>query len=391
MVDVGATGSHAAGQRTFDCPWCGAISSIPADHLGEHFTCPECHKATKVTEKNTSSLPPTAPPPDAPHLSGDRTFDCPWCGAISSIPSSHLGEHFTCPECHKATKLTEKNTTRRPPTEAPAGAPHEEKVGGRGVLVVLALALVGAGLWLALGRGRGGEPEQVDTIVSSPPPSTGLPPGPAPTPTPTPAVPSTPPPGPTAGPPTPLPPPRAEGEAVERARARVTDASARLSVAQARLTAARSRLSGYSDEAAEAARGNLAALRQVASESAAQREKLGPDATPEQARAHDLAMVLFVDGSPARVRVAEAALALLRKDLYGREVAGAASWRETSFFGPGFRRALATLEAEWAGAAKPAPPEVRDEEAKAAKAVEDARREHADAEAALRTLLGPPK
>ena len=40
--------------------------------------------------------------------------------------------------------------------------------------------------------------------------------------------------------------------------------------------------------------GNLAALRQVASESAVQRERLGPDPTPEQARAHDLAMVLFV-------------------------------------------------------------------------------------------------
>ena len=96
--------------RTFDCPWCGAIAPVPADHLGEHFPCPECRQATKLTSKNTSNRPPTAPPPDAPHTSGHRTFDCPWCGAIAPIPASHLGERFHCPECGKETKLTPTNT-----------------------------------------------------------------------------------------------------------------------------------------------------------------------------------------------------------------------------------------------------------------------------------------
>src|SRR5262245_38742963 len=138
--------------KTFDCPWCGAISPVPADHLGEHFPCPECKKATKLTAHNTSDLPPTAAPPDAPHLSGDRTFDCPWCGAISPVAASHIGDRFHCPECGKETKLTATNTRRGELTAPPPDAPHvEPRKGGAGVLVgALVVVLLGVGAWLAL-------------------------------------------------------------------------------------------------------------------------------------------------------------------------------------------------------------------------------------------------
>ena len=139
--------------RTFDCPWCGAIAPVPADHLGEHFPCPECRQATKLTSKNTSNRPPTAPPPDAPHTSGHRTFDCPWCGAIAPIPASHLGERFHCPECGKETKLTPTNTRSAALTAPPPDAPHvEAKGGGRGVLVAVALVTLGAAVWWFAGR-----------------------------------------------------------------------------------------------------------------------------------------------------------------------------------------------------------------------------------------------
>ena len=132
------------GVRTFDCPWCGAISPVPGDHLGEHFVCPECKKGTKLTERSTSTRAATAAPPDAPHLSGDRTFDCPWCGAIASVPSSHLGEGFRCPECAKSTKLTSTNTRRALVTAPPPDAPHPAPAGAagsKGLVVVELLAI----------------------------------------------------------------------------------------------------------------------------------------------------------------------------------------------------------------------------------------------------------
>ncbi len=213
-----ATGTHQPGARTFDCPWCGAISKIPSDHLGEHFTCPECKKATKLTDKNTSSLNPTEPPPDAPHLTGDRTFDCPWCGAICSVPSQHLGEHFTCPECKKATKLTPQNTRRAdvftPPPDAPP--PEWEVARARRTKVLIAVGIAAAiGIAVAVSQG-GGTPAKPavhgDGTAQAPsPPSTPdeatPPPSPIPggLPQPPDVGPPTPPPG-LPTPPSPVPP-----------------------------------------------------------------------------------------------------------------------------------------------------------------------------------------
>ncbi len=183
-----ATGTQQPEARTFDCPWCGAISRIPSDHMGEHFTCPECKKATKLTDKNTSALKPTEPPPDAPHLTGDRTFDCPWCGAICSVPSQHLGEHFTCPECKKATKLTPQNTRRTdvftPPPDAPP--PEWEVARARRTKVLIALGIaVAIGVAVAVSQGnespaKPGGGEGTTAQAPTPPPDETTPPSPGP-------------------------------------------------------------------------------------------------------------------------------------------------------------------------------------------------------------------
>src|SRR5262245_30781837 len=140
--------------------------------MGEHFACPECKKATKLTSHNTSDLPPTEAPPDAPHLVGDRTFDCPWCGAISSVPSSHLGDRFHCPECGKETKLTSTNTRAAAITAPPPDAPHvDEGKGGRGILVAAVVAVLAVGAWLAFGQ-SGGSSGSGEKETAGTPPST---------------------------------------------------------------------------------------------------------------------------------------------------------------------------------------------------------------------------
>lgn len=171
--------SYGEGHRTFDCPWCGAISGIDPSHIGEHYDCPECHKATKLTPQNTRQTELTQPPGEAAgdakakppkpvahevsdwesYGKGHRTFDCPWCGAISGIDPSHLGESFTCPECHESTKLTPDNTRPGHVTEPPPDAPHhEEKPARSPALLVVALALVAAivGVLVATGGDDGG-------------------------------------------------------------------------------------------------------------------------------------------------------------------------------------------------------------------------------------------
>ena len=133
--------SYGTGHRTFDCPWCGAVAGIDPSHAGEHFDCPECRKSTKLTPANTRTReliePPKEAPPHGPgeeaaagkvshetsdwesYGKGHRNFDCPWCGAISGVDPSHLGDHFKCPECHKETKLTSENTRGGHASEAP--------------------------------------------------------------------------------------------------------------------------------------------------------------------------------------------------------------------------------------------------------------------------------
>jgi hypothetical protein len=395
MADASASRSPASGQRTFDCPWCGAISSIPASHLGEHFPCPECKKATKLTPKNTTSLPPTAAPPGAPHLSGDRTFDCPWCGAISSIPSSHLGEHHVCPECQKRTKLTEKNTTRRKPSEAPPGAPHVEPAkpapARTGLVVALLVGLLGVGAWVAFGmRGDGGdhegpEREGTPTPVASGgdpaarPPRTGEPRAPEPSA-------STPGAAPAAGtegtPAAPAPPADPATAERVRARERLARAEKALSEAEARLAAARAPAGG-----ADVARlrADVAAAKDVQRQIASLAEGANP-AAADAARGRNLALLQYLQDASARTRVAEAALERLREDPAVREVVGV-SWTELDFQGFAFRRALGELVSAWesaAGAAAPAP----GADAEAVRAVEAARREDSEARAALEALGG---
>jgi hypothetical protein len=386
MTTAGATGHSVPGQRTFDCPWCGAISRIPADHLGEHFACPECHKSTKLTEANTSTLSPTSAPPDAPHLVGDRTFDCPWCGAISAIPSSHLGEHFACPECHRQTKLTETNTTRRPPTEPPPDAPHVESVGaGRGVLVGLVLVLVGAGVWLFLSNREPESPSEPDrpapSVATSERPTD---PAPAPLPPIGPAEPTV---VPASGR---EPPASASSEEVRRAETRLADAKAQVALAETRLSEVRGRLAPFSGPEADVARQSLVALREISAESAPRLEKLGPEPGVDDVRGYNFEVVRILDASPRRARVAETALAWLRGDPLGgrRDVAGL-SWREMNFHGPGFRRALAALEAKWSESGKPIPENLRTEEAAAVAALAAAKGEQAAAETALAAARAP--
>jgi predicted RNA-binding Zn-ribbon protein involved in translation (DUF1610 family) len=155
--------AYGPDHRTFDCPWCGAISGIDPTHIGEHFECPECNQSTKLTPKNTRKRHITDPPKEAPHHE-DRmlTFDCPWCGAISQVGSALLGTSFDCPECHQATRLTDQ-TTRAGDLFVPAAdAPHHEESSGVGMKALIGLVVVAAIAWFAFGRGDGGSTETPD-------------------------------------------------------------------------------------------------------------------------------------------------------------------------------------------------------------------------------------
>lgn len=352
-----------SGTRTFDCPWCGAISPVPADHLGEHFECPECKKGTKLTEKNTSTRAPTAVPPDAPHLSGDRTFDCPWCGAISSVPSSHLGEAFQCEECSKSTKLTSTNTRRAAVTAPPPDAPHLPAGGGvGGKIAVAAIALLAAGGIWWFTAGSGGEtpakPDESAAVGKGPAVAAPTPSTPAAVPTPPPTSPGTPvpPPAPpssmapdsTGGtPPAPSP---ADAEREAAAKLAEADRAQKFLLAEQAVAVATKRLAEWGDAhpGALEARDLAAALTEMSTAIDRALADQAPDAakaTPDQMRAADAAIRAFFDGDAARKRAAEAVLVAMRSDHGGREVAGVTDWRELHVAGEGFRRSAAGLRA----------------------------------------------
>ncbi len=356
----------ATHNRTFDCPWCGAISPVPSDHLGEHFTCSECKKATKLTEKNTSDRKPTDSPPDAPHLSGERSFDCPWCGAISSLDSSHLGERFHCPECAKETKLTATNTRRAPITAPPPDAPPPAPTpSGKGVMVALVLAAAGIGAWWLL-RDEGTSPTakepsgatEIGRAPGAPTPMApdAAPPAPMPPIGPedaTPTLPPTPSPMPSdggmgvVGPP---PPP----SALEEAQAVLAAAASRRAAALEKQYAALASLEDWKREnpAAAVAAEHMPGLLEIAAEAKrlADEKQAIPEpekATLEQVRAYDAAIVAFAAASPARTKTAEQVLAWLRADPFGREGHGLADWKALHFAGDGVKRAFSALEQAW--------------------------------------------
>ena len=336
--------------RTFDCPWCGAITPVPSDHLGEHLKCSECGQSTKLTSHNTSSRRPTETPPDAPHLSGDRTFDCPWCGAISDVPSSHIGERFACPECKKDTKLTATNTQRAGVTAPPPEAPHVEggpRPGlwiGIGVVTACVLAYFGLrtpGTEEAPGAGGKAPAPMSAQVEPAPLAPTATTPGVNPAPGVEPAVP----------PPASVPPAAPEEDpARTRALAAIAGATSRLGTASEAHAKAYAAVVEWTTAHAGSleALAALPALEQVTAQVDAFRvdTKLfpGPEQpTPDQVRAFNAAMGLYLGATPERVQVAEKALAFLRGDLHGREVAGITSWQGIHFYGPGFQRAVSTL------------------------------------------------
>ena len=391
------------GTRTFDCPWCGAISPVPADHMGEHFSCGECRKATKLTEKNTSTRGPTEIPPDAPHLTGDRTFDCPWCGAISSVPSSHLGEGFECPECKKHTKLTSTNTRRATVTAPPPDAPHDalgSGTGGGKALVAVAVLVLGGGAawWFTAGPGGTPATETVtntvvvtrDTVridVDRVKPPTVPVPGAVSAPV-APAMPTgvSPVPVPTG----PLPEPTDGAEAARvMLAAKVAAADLKRATADASFEGAKAALEAWSkaNPGALDAHDLLPALGETSAEidRALADKALIPDpakTSPDQVRAVDAAVRRFVEASPARARVAAAVLDGMRADRGGREVAGVADWKELHLTGDGFRRAAGTLSASWQALAGSVPADL-------VKALADAAAAR-DAAKAERDALTPP-
>lgn len=381
---------------TFDCPWCGAIDPVPASQLGEHFACPECKRATKLTERNTSDRPPTEPPPDAPHRSGDRTFDCPWCGAISAVPASHLGERFHCPECGKETKLTPSNTRAAAITAPPPDAPHHDAPKERGGLVVgaLTLAAIAAGVWYF---------NRPDT--TPPPPSPQPPVADAGTPSPgtseTPAAqpePTNPPPAPAApdagtgpaAPPAPAAPPSPDdAKTLARATAAQAVAAARADVerAQAADAEARAQRALWERDHPDASRSaaDAEALAALAAVVDRERTTAGAAPTAAAARAASDAVVAWVSADAARVALAERVLTSMRADLLGREVLGVADWKGVHWGGDGARRAVASLHAAAVAAGRVAP-EVLAAEASARGALVEARRRLGDAEARAKAL-----
>ena len=154
MHETGKNETYEPGHLTFDCPWCGAISGVGPELVGEHFECVECGKETKLTEQNTRRAHLFEPPKDAPHHDDSpRPFHCPWCGRHTEIPPTHLGEYYDCPECHKRTKLTERTlpTTDVVPSETGTVAATGHRPAWP--LALAAVVVVGAVLWALLGGG----------------------------------------------------------------------------------------------------------------------------------------------------------------------------------------------------------------------------------------------
>jgi transcription elongation factor Elf1 len=316
-------------RRTFDCPWCGAIHVVPADWLDASFTCKECKRSTRLTEQNLSTRAPTELPDSGVPPQPKRVFDCPWCGAISGISSLRLGEHFTCPECKRGTKLTDVNTRHGEVTDAAPDAPHHVTAAERhrwwlGIGVV-AVAVVAAAVFV--GPGLVGSGDDAPTEVAG-----DGEPAPEPTPGPTEPEPgeTAPAPEPEADPPEPL---RA---AVAVARTRLAqaeqDVASRRQIvlvweaAHPEVTAARTMEAPLGAVVAEARRG-LAALGD------------GAEVTPTQARAYNAALKDVLAADPTRVGVAERwhahlVATALPVDRYP------ARWRDLNFFAPTVRGGL---------------------------------------------------
>lgn len=365
--------SYGKGHRTFDCPWCGAISGIDPTHIGEHFDCPECHKSTKLTPANTRTEELTEPPPDAPHPGtegapkpvahetsdwesygkGHRTFDCPWCGAISGIDPSHLGEHFDCPECHKRTKLTPDNTRGGHLTQAPPDAPHHEEPKSKaGLLLVVAIAVV-VGV-VAMIASRGGEEEDGDgggpTVAQTPPTDVG--PGSVPSEVPTPPPEEgpgeTPAPPPEEQPPEEMPPEEQPPEEQPPEQPAVDPAKVQEAIEAARLDLEHAQQALAEWEAAHPEilpkLGLLKACTDVRSEAARLCKTYpGPDATQDEARTYNAVMLEFVAADPLRVEAASRiAVELNSERLKPRFLA---SWKSINFYLPHVRKTMGRMEA----------------------------------------------
>lgn len=356
--------SYGKGHRTFDCPWCGAISGIDPSHIGEHFECPECHKSTKLTPANTRQREMTEPPKEAPagekggekpstheiselesYGRGHRTFDCPWCGAISGVDPSHLGEDFDCPECHQGTKLTSDNTRAGHVTEAAPDAPHvDEKKSKAGLLLVAAVGVVaGIVAVMVVTSGPSDDPAPDDQGVDV---SRTQPTDPAPEvpPVETPAVPpnETPPADtpPNETPPGEVPPEDAppegptpeEMEAYENAKAHLEDAEGALADWKVHNADILPKL------------GLLEACTDVRSEAARLCESYpGPDATQDEARAYNVVMREFVTADAKRVEAATRIVAQLNSERLKPRFLE--SWESINFYLPYVRETMGQMEA----------------------------------------------
>lgn len=285
---------------------------------------------------------------------GHRTFDCPWCGAISGIDPSHIGEHFDCPECHKSTKLTPANTRDRHVTDASKDAPpHEESKSKLApLLLVLAIAAV-IGVVVFLTSTGGGDDEGTggegtDVARTTPPdeglggesPAAGAPPEEAsPGEAPPEEVPSTDEPQ----PPEPQPPEEMPPEEVpppEDAAAGLVEA-AKLDLEQARQA-----LADWEAAHPELMEkfGLLRACTDVRSEAARLCEAYpGPDATQAEARVYNEVMRAFVAADPKRMEAAQRIVEELNSERL--KPLFLESWEGVNFYLPHVRITMGRMEA----------------------------------------------
>ena len=329
--------SYGPHHRTFDCPWCGAISGVPPDLIGDVFQCPECKETTKLTVQNTRAAHLSETPPGAPHhAEGELTFDCPWCGAISPVSSEALGTSFACPECKNETRLTEKTTRRAELFVPPPGAPHHEERHGLpgwvfGALAVLAVAVIA---WAAFGN-RGDEGGGAAGTVAQTPTTAngGTPAGPAPSDAPEPSEAAPPASAPDSSP-DPVPPPK-EDPALLAAREKVAAAEREVAAAESALeawmNANADRLAlAQQHEAATALQDLLTAQRRALEEGAP---------TPAAMQASNRKLAAAIEADPLLAKIAEGLWQTLRSVPF-RPVR-AESWKDLNFLAPGFAEVLA--------------------------------------------------
>jgi len=376
--------SYGKGHLTFDCPWCGAISGVDPTHLGDSYECPECHEHTKLTDENTRRGHLAEATEDAPHPDEARhetsewesygkgavTFDCPWCGAISGVDPSHIGQSFECPECHNKTKLTKENTRSTPVTEAPPDAPHHAAgsktpllVGAIGVVVVIVAAIIVLAGGGGEDQGTTPQPAPKDVALQPPPPEEPGPtePGPGDVTPPDEAPPKEGPPD--EAPPKEAPPDEAppdETPPVEPQPDPVADAKAALEAAQKALA---------DWETAHPGEMEVLRLRKVGADLSEQVKALlvamrGDEVTPALARQFNTNMREFIAVDPQRIRVAQYLVTHLDRD--GVKPHLLHGWEGLNFYAPRVREPLLEVCGAWGGA------EIKDH-ADLLKTVEDAK------------------